>query len=467
MFSPETYSRRRQALLDAEAPASGLVVLLGNEDTAMNYRDNPYPFRQDSTFLYYVGPDTPGLAALIDLDAGHTRLYGDDPGLDDVIWMGERPSIQALAERAGIKATAPLSDLSEQVADAIEANRPVHFLPPYREAQARRLAALTGIRPERVPAYASPSLLDTVVHHRSVKSAEEIDQIETAVRTTVRMHRSAMRRAHPGRPERDLAGMLSGMAEAQGRGLSFRPTCSIHGEILHNHDYSRTMQSGDLLLVDAGATSPEYYAGDVTRVTPVEGTFTDRQRRVYEAVLAAQTAAIEAIEPGIPFREVHLLACRVLTEHLKALGLMTGDVDEAVAAGAHALFFPHGLGHMMGLDVHDMENLGEDRVGYAADQERSSQFGLHTLRLARPLRTGYVVTVEPGCYFIPALIEQWRSEGKHEAFIDYDAVADFVGFGGIRIEDDVLVTDEGPQILGPDLPKKPSAVEALAQESPT
>ena len=465
MFPPETYVRRRQALLDADTPASGLVVLLGNEATAMNYHANPYPFRQDSTFLYYVGLDVPALAAVIDLDEGRTQLYGDDPTLDDVIWMGDRPSVQALAEEAGIDATAPRSSLSVDVAEAIDANRPVHLLPPYRERQAQQLADLTGIRPGRIDAYASRSLLDTVVYHRSVKSAEEIDQIETAVRTTVQLHRAAMRRAQPGRPERAVAGALSGIADARGRGLSFRPTCSIRGEILHNHDYSQTMEAGDLLLVDAGGTSPEHYAGDVTRVTPVDGTFTARQRAIYEAVLDAQIAAIDAVKPGVPFRDVHLHACRVLTEHLKALGLMQGDVEEAVAAGAHALFFPHGLGHMMGLDVHDMENLGEDRVGYADDQVRSSQFGLHTLRLARPLRTGFVVTVEPGCYFVPALINQWRAEGMHEAFIDYDAVADYADFGGIRIEDDVLVTDEGPQILGPDLPKQPSAVEALAQES--
>jgi len=465
MFSSETYVRRRRALLDADTPTSGLVVLLGNEATAMNYRGNPYPFRQDSTFLYYVGLDVPALAAVIDLDEGRTQLYGDDPTLDDVIWMGDRPSVQALAEKAGIDATAPRSSLSADVADALDANRPVHVLPPYRERHAQQLADLTGIRPGRIDAYTSRSLLDTVVHHRSVKSAEEIDQIETAVQTTVQLHRTAMRRAQPDRPERAVAGVLSGIADARGRGLSFQPTCSIRGDILHNHDYSRTMKAGDLLLVDAGGTSPEHYAGDVTRVTPVDGTFTARQRAVYEAVLDTQLAAIDAVKPGVPFRDVHLRACRVLTEHLKALGLMQGDVEEAVAAGAHALFFPHGLGHMMGLDVHDMENLGEDRVGYADDQVRSSQFGLHTLRLARPLRTGFVVTVEPGCYFVPALIKQWRAEGAHEAFIDYDAVADYADFGGIRIEDDVLVTDEGPQILGPDLPKQPSAVEALAQES--
>ena len=461
MLSRSTYIRRRQALLETDAPSSGLVLLLGNESSAMNYRANPYPFRQDSTFLYYFGLDVPAVDGLIDLDSGEARLYGDDPDLEAVVWMGDQPSLHERAQRVGVSATAPRSALAEALAEAIAAGRSVHFLPPYRARHAARLNALTGIAPDRTAEYASTPLIETVIRHRSVKSAEEIAQIETAVETTARLHRGALRRTRPGRTEREVAGFLAGIAEAHGRGLSFRPTCSVRGEILHNHDYSGTMEAGDLLLVDAGATSPEHYAGDVTRTAPVDGRFTARQRALYTAVLDAQTTAIDAVEPGVPFREVHLTACRVLTRHLIDLGLMRGDVDAAVEAGAHALFFPHGLGHMMGLDVHDMENLGEDRVGYAADQARSEQFGLDTLRLARPLRTGFVVTVEPGCYFIPTLIERWRAEGRHEAFIDYDAVADYEGFGGIRIEDDVLVTNEGGQVLGPDLPRRPEAVEEL------
>ena len=466
MLSRSTYIRRRQALLEADHPSSGLVLLLGNEAPAMNYRANPYPFRQDSTFLYYFGLDTPAVDGLIDLDSGEARLYGDDPDLEAVVWMGEQPSLRERAERAGVQKTAPRSALGEALADAIRAGRPLHFLPPYRDRQAVRLEALTGIAPDRAADYASTPLIETVIRHRSVKSAEEIAQVETAVETTARLHRVALRRTRPGRTEREVAGFLSGIAEAYGRGLSFRPTCSVRGEVLHNHDYSHTMEAGDLLLVDAGGTSPEHYAGDVTRVAPVDGSFTPRQRDLYEAVLDAQTTAIDAVEPGVPFREVHLTACRVLTRHLMDFGLMQGDVDAAVEAGAHALFFPHGLGHMMGLDVHDMENLGEDRVGYAADQQRSEQFGLDALRLARPLRTGFVVTVEPGCYFIPKLIERWRSEKRHEAFIDYETVAEYENFGGIRIEDDVLVTNEGGQILGPDLPKRPDAVEDLVRQDP-
>jgi Xaa-Pro aminopeptidase len=255
---------------------------------------------------------------------------------------------------------------------------------------------------------------------------------------------------------------MAGTVTSDGGTFSFPPTCSVRGEILHNRCYTNTLSKGDLLLVDAGATSPGHYAGDITRVTPVGGPFTDRQRAVYEAVLSAQTAALDALAPEVPFIEVHEHAAQVLTEHLITMGLMQGDAEAAVAAGAHALFFPHGLGHLMGLDVHDMENLGEDRVGYAADQTRSDQFGLHALRLARPLEPGFVVTVEPGCYFIPPLVRQWREEKRHDRFINYDRVEDFLGLGGVRIEDDVLITADGSRVLGPDIPKAPAEVEARA-----
>jgi Xaa-Pro aminopeptidase len=465
MFSPSAYRKRRRLLIEAERPTSGLVLLLGNEASAMNYRANPYPFRQDSTFLYYVGLDVPDLAALIDLDAGTTTLYGDDPDLDDVVWMGERPSMQVYAERTGVSDTSARSALADDLTGAIQQGRTIHFLPPYRSGHYHRLEQLLGLCPNRADAYVSDALVKAVVKQRSVKSEEEVQQLETAVNVTAQMHEHAMRTAAPGRTEREVAGTLTGIAEAHGRGLSFRPTCSVHGEVLHNHDYSNELADGDLLLVDAGASSPLYYAGDITRVTPVGGSFTDRQRAVYNAVLDAQLSAIDAIEPGVPFREIHRLSCRVLTEHLVDIGLMQGNPQEAVAEGAHALFFPHGLGHMLGLDTHEMENLGEDVVGYAPDQTRSDQFGLHTLRLARSLEPGFVVTVEPGCYFIPELIRQWRNEERHSAFINYDLVSDFVGFGGIRIEDDVLVTAEGGRVLGPGIPKSVEAVEARAGDA--
>jgi len=460
MFSASTYTDRRRTLMEAKEPASGLVLLLGNEQSAMNYRGNPYPFRQDSSFLYYFGLDVPGLAAVIDLDSGRVCLYGDDPGLDDVVWMGDRPSIQEYAARAGVDATASRSSLPEDLTAAIEKGRSVHFLPPYRAQQHHRLERLLGVHRERQHTFASAALVRTVVSQRSVKSDAEVDELETAVDITAEMHKTAMHMAEPGRTEREIAGRLSGIADARGQGLSFRPTCSIHGEVLHNHEYSNTLAADDLLLVDAGAASPLHYAGDITRVIPVGGSFSSRQEAIYEAVLDAQMGAINALQPGVPFRDIHLHAARILTEHLVDLGLMNGPVDAAVDAGAHALFFAHGLGHLLGLDTHEMENLGEDVVGYSADQARSEQFGLHTLRLARPLKPGFVVTIEPGCYFIPALIRRWRQNQRHAEFINYNAVADFESFGGVRIEDDVLITDDGARVLGPGIPKSLDAVEA-------
>lgn len=458
MFSPSTYVRRRRSLCDALRDESGVVLFLGNEQSAMNFSANPYPFRQDSTFLYYFGVDVPGVDALLDLDDGHAQLFGDDPTMDDVIWMGDRPSLQARAERAGVDRTAPRAALPDALTEALEQDRRVHVLPPYRNQHERRLDTLFGERPPN----GSPPLLDAIVTQRSVKSEAEVEQLETALQTTARMHEAALEMAVPGTDERTIAGRLAGIADADGRGLSFRPTCSIHGEVLHNHDYSNTLTANDLLLVDAGGTSPLHYAGDVTRVAPVGGSFTARQKRLYEAVLDTQTAALDKLKPGVPFLNIHRHACRVLTEHLIEIGLMEGPVDAAVEAGAHALFFPHGLGHMLGLDVHDMENLGEDRVGYADDQKRSEQFGLHTLRLARPLDVGFVVTVEPGLYFIPALLDQWQSENRHADYIHYERAMDFRGVGGIRIEDDVLVTEDGARRLGPPIPKTVAAVEAKA-----
>ncbi len=460
MFSPETYAERRRTLITSDAPASGLVLLLGNRQSAMNAAANPYPFRQDSSFLYYTGLDVPGLDAAIDLDDGTTCLYGADPSMDDIIWTGPLPTRSEYAEQAGIADTAAPSALAEDLTTALEHDRPVHVLPPYRERHYQRLSTLLGLQRDHVDAHVSVALVDAVIAQRALKSDAEIQELEQAVATTAEMHEAAFTMATPGTSEQAIVGRMTGIAEARGQGLSFPPICSIHGEVLHNHEYAHTLDDGDLLLVDAGGTSPLHYAGDLTRVAPVGGAFSSRQRAVYEAVLDAQEQAIAAVEPGVAFRDVHRRACIVLAEHLIDLGLMTGPAANAVDVGAHALFFPHGLGHMLGLDVHDMEALGEDRVGYADNQERSEQFGLHALRLARPLQAGFVLTVEPGCYFIPALIRQWREDNRYADLINYDAIADFEDVRGIRIEDDVVVTETGARVLGPDLPKQPEAVEA-------
>lgn len=460
MFDAATYSSRRARL--SEAVPSGLCLFLGNRDSPRNYPDNPYPFRQDSAFLYYFGLDASGRDAVLDVETGAATLYGADPHVDEIVWTGPQPSLEAEAERVGVAQTAPPPALAERLQAAVRQGRPVHLLPPYRDTHRRRLQALLGICADRVEDYVSEPLVEAVIAHRSTKSPAEIEELERAVTITNRMHREAMRMATPGTDEQEIVGRLHGIAHAHGGRLSFPPICSIRGEVLHNHAYDHTLSDGDLLLVDAGATAPSHYAGDVTRVTPVGGSFSARQRDVYTAVLDAQEHAIEAMAPGVPFVDVHLRAARVLTEHLKQMGLMKGSVDDAVSEGAHALFFSHGLGHMMGLDVHDMEGLGEDRVGYATGQSRSDQFGLSALRLARPLEPGFVVTVEPGLYFIPLLTEQWQADGRHADFIDYDAVEDFLGLGGIRIEDDVLVTENGLRILGDGLAKSVDDVEAAA-----
>ena len=462
MFDASTYRSRRRTLINQERPQSGVVLLLGNQRSPRNYPDNSHPFRQDSTFLYYFGLDRPDLYGLIDLDVGASTLYGEDGSLEDAIWSGEQPSLRDEAAAAGTDSVAPVSDLDEALTTVRSDGRALHFLPPYRAEHRLRLESLLDIRTGQLDASVSEPLIRAVVRQRSVKTEAEIDQIETAVERTVRLHEYAQRHATPGTPEREILAGMARLVAAMGSTFSFSPTCSIHGEVLHNHSYPNTMAEGDLLLVDAGATSPLHYAGDITRVTPVGGAFSARQRAVYEAVLAAQSAAIEALAPGVPFKEIHLLAARTLTEHLIEIGLMQGDPEAAVDAGAHALFFPHGLGHMMGLDVHDMESLGEDYVGYADDQTRAEQFGLHTLRLARPLQPGFVATVEPGCYFIPPLVERWRDERRHASFINYDRVEDFLGLGGVRLEDDVLITKDGARVLGPALPKSPAQVEARA-----
>jgi Xaa-Pro aminopeptidase len=461
MFDASTYADRRARL--ADAMPSGLCLFLGNRESPRNYPDNPYPFRQDSSLLYYLGIDTPGVDAVLDVDTGTTTLYGANPELDEVVWTGPQPSLADRAADAGVSQTAPPNALADDLHAALQRGRRVHLLPPYRDTHRRRIQHLLGICADRVDDYVSDAFVDAVIAQRSTKSDAEIEALEQAVRLTNRMHTEAMHRARPGTTEQEIVGALHGIVHAHGGQLSFPPICSIRGEVLHNHSYDNTLSDGDLLLVDAGGTAPSHYAGDVTRVTPVGGAFSPLQRDLYTAVLDAQEHAIEAMAPGVPFVDVHLRSARVLTQHLTDIGLMRGSVEDAVAEGAHALFFSHGLGHMMGLDVHDMEGLGEDRVGYAEDQTRSDQFGLSALRLARPLEPGFVVTVEPGLYFIPLLIEQWRSEQKHADFIDYDAVAEVVGAGGIRIEDDVLVTDDGTRVLGDGLAKSIDAVERMAQ----
>jgi Xaa-Pro aminopeptidase len=399
----------------------------------------------------------------LDASTGEATLFGHDPTMDDIVWEGHAASLAERAARAGIDRTAPEDALDSAIATARAAGREVHVLPPYRGETRLRLAKALGVEPDALPA--SDALIAAVIPQRLVKSDAEVAELEEALEITARMHLTAMRMAQPGRTEFEVAAAIEAVASAAGSYPSFPSIVTRKGEVLHGLPrLGATFESGDLMLTDAGGVSPRgRYAGDITRVSPVGGTFSERQRGLYETVLAGQMAAIDAIRPGVPYREVHDLAARVMVEGLVRLGVMRGDPAEAVAAGAHTLLFVHGLGHALGLDVHDMEALGEDRVGYDAEFKRSTEFGTRFLRFARRLEVGYVMTVEPGLYFIDPLIDQWKAAGTHAAFIDYDELDRWRGIGGVRIEDDVLVTPAGARVLGPGIPKTPDRVEAVVQ----
>jgi len=460
MFPVETYIQRRkrlQAQID-----SGLVLFLGNALSPMNYVDNTYPFRQDSSFLYFFGLDEPDLAVVIDADDGSACVFGDDLTVNDIIWMGPQTPLREKCQRCGVAQTAPSRELESVLKKALAQERPVHFLPQYRPENVLKIRSLLGIEPEAVASRVSEPLIRAVVQQRSLKSSEEIEQIEAAVDVAYRMQTTAMKMARPGMIEREVAGAMEAIAVAGGGRLSFPTIFSVHGEILHNPYHGNVMQAGDIAVNDSGAESPLHYASDITRTVPISGTFSPRQRDVYSVVFEAQERAIAAIRPGVEFRDIHRLACEVLMAGLKQLGVAKGDPAEAVQAGAHTLFFQCGLGHMMGLDVHDMEGLGEDFVGYTDTIKRNPEFGWCSLRLAKPLEPGFVLTVEPGIYFIDALIDRWKAERKHEAFIDYAHLEAYRGFGGVRLEDDVLVTAEGFRFLGKPIPRTIEDVEALA-----
>lgn len=459
MFDAKVYTDRRARL--RKDTGKGIILLPGNVDAPFNYPANQYHFRQDSTFLYFFGLDLPGLAGVIDLDSGEDWIFGNDIDMDDIIWMGYLPSISEMALKAGVNKTAPYSRLEGLIRKAITDGRPVHFLPPYRGETMIELERLLGIPAAELKAKASIDLIRSVVSQRSIKDAGEIAEIEEAIDTACLMHTAAMKMALPGTWEQQIAGTIEGIALAHGGPVSFPVILSMNGQTLHNHDHSQFLERGRLMVVDAGCETALHYASDLTRTVPVGGRFNTRQKVVYEAVLAANMKAIESIRSGVLYRDIHLLAAEIITDGLKAAGLMKGNTQDAVAAGAHALFFPHGLGHMMGLDVHDMENLGQIYVGYDEEIRPASQFGLAFLRLARRLQPGFVLTVEPGCYFIPALIDQWRAEGLHREFINYEEVEKYKDFGGVRIEDDILVTDNGSRVLGRPVPKTVAEVESL------
>ena len=459
MFHENTYRKRRGDL--RRQIAGGLILFPGNSEASFNYTANTYHFRQDSDFLYFFGLDHPDLAAVIDVDSGNEIIFGNDIDLDDIIWMGPQPSMKDRAAKVGISNTLPMAKLSDVLGEALEKKRKIHYLPPYRGDNVIKISSLLGASPGQVKDGASEDLIRAVIKLRIIKDEFEIREIEFALDIAYEMHTTAMKMARPGVVERDIAGAIEGIASSMGNGVSFPIILSINGQTLHNHYHGNTLEKGRMMVTDAGAESLLHYASDITRTVPVGGKFNDRQKEIYELVLKANTEAIKAITPGITNRSVHLLAAEVITSGLKDLGLMKGNVQEAVKKGAHALFFPHGLGHHMGLDVHDMEGLGENYVGYDHKIKRSDQFGLAFLRFGKEYEPGHVFTIEPGIYFIPALIDLWKSENKFKEFINYEAVESYKDFGGIRIEDDILVTPEGYKVLGKPIPKSVKEVEEI------
>ncbi len=457
MFESDVYKERRKKL--REEIKSGVILLPGNGESPMNYPSNAYHFRQDSTFLYFFGIDQPGLAGIIDVDNNEDYLFGDDTDLASVIWMGPQPSIKELGLKAGLNKTFPYSKLEKAVKDAVEKKRNVHFLPVYRAENIILIEKLTGIHHSEVNSNISRDLIRAVVKLRSVKEPNEIAEIEKAVNVAYEMHTTAMKLAMPGVYEKEIAGRIEGISLSHGTPVSFPVILTINGHILHNHYHGNMLREGRMMVTDAGHETSMRYASDITRSVPVGGKFSERQKEIYEIVLQALVQATAMTRPGVPNRDIHIEASAIITSGLKDIGLMKGDVGEAVARGAHALFFPHGLGHMMGLDVHDMEGLGEDYVGYDDEIKRSDIFGLKGLRLGRRLQEGFVLTIEPGIYFIPPLIDKWRDEKKFPEFINYEKVESYKDFGGIRIEDDVLVTADGSRVLGKPVPKTVNEIE--------
>lgn len=446
MFETSVYRNRRKKLM--EKMSGGLVLILGNGEAPANYTDNTYKFRQDSSFSYFFGLNLPGFAGVLDVDAGKEYIFGNDVEIDDIIWMGPQPLVKDLAARVGVETTFPFSELAVCLKDAISKGRRIHFLPPYRFRNMVLLEDLLGIHHSLIKTYASLELIKAVVSLRSVKEPCEIEEITKACNIGYEMHTAAMRHCKPGVKEQYIAGLIEGIAASYGSMVSFPVIMSQNGETLHNHDHSQILQQGRMMLTDAGAETVMNYCSDFTRTVPVGGKFTSRQKDVYNIVLACNNEAIRLARPGVTYQYVHLEVCKVLAQGLKDLGLMKGDVNEAVAAGAHALFMPHGLGHMMGLDVHDMEDLGQIYVGYDDEVRPIQQFGTSSLRMGRRLQEGFVITDEPGCYFIPALIDQWKQQGTHKDFLVYDKIESFKDFGGIRLEDDILITAEGSRFLG-------------------
>lgn len=446
LFSKSTYVERRNEL--KKLVGSGLIVLFGNNDSPANYPSNTYKFRQDSSFLYYFGLHRNGLVGVIDVDNDREYLVGDEIDIEDIVWYGSVTSVAEMAEMTGVARTAAMRELPAIVESAKAQGEEVHFLPPYRFDNQIQIMDLLGIHPSQQKAAASLKLIAAVVKMRTTKTEEEIAELERAAEIGYEMHTTAMRLCRPGITEQYIGGMVDGIANAYGCMVSFQTIATQHGEVMHGNPSPAKLEAGRLMLVDAGAETNENYCSDNTRTTPVSGVFTQKQKDIYNIVVECHDHVLEVAKPGVKWWDVHFAVCRIITECLQQLGLMKGDVEESLKAGAHAMFLPHGLGHSMGMDVHDMEGLGQVYVGFDDEVRPSTQFGTNALRFGRRLQKGFVITDEPGIYFIPALIDDWKKNGTNAQFLNFDKIDEYRDFGGIRIEDDVLITDEGCRFIG-------------------
>ncbi|MCK9421864.1 MAG: aminopeptidase P family protein [Bacteroidales bacterium] len=461
MFPSEVYIERRKKL--RAGISGGIILFLGNQEVSFNYPSNTYPFRQDSNFSYFFGLDHPDLVGIIDLDLDKDWIFGNDIDIDDIIWMGKLPSIKEQADLVGVTDSGSLNELTELILTARNKGRTIHFAPPYRGETILWLSDLLGVPHLELRQHVSKLLIKNIIKLRMKKDAREIAEIEKMVDVAYLMHTTAMKMAKPGIIEQEIAGTIEGIALSHGCSVSFPVILSINGQTLHNHYHGNTLTKGRMLVIDAGCENNLHYSSDITRSVPVGGTFNLRQKGIYEIVLNANLVAIKAMNPGIPFREIHMLAATEIAKGLTNLGIMKGDPVEAASRGAHTLFFPHGLGHPLGLDVHDLEGMGENLVGYDEEVRRSKEFGLAFLRFGRKLEEGFVMTIEPGIYFIPELIDIWKAENRLAEFINFDVVETYKDFGGIRIEDDVLVTANGYRVLGKPIPKTVTEIEEMVR----
>lgn len=466
MFSKDVYARRRQTLVAKMADSAaegkrGIALFIGNTEAPAQYKDNCYKFRQDSTWLYFFGIDQPLYAAIIDLDNGNETVFANDVEIGDIIWMGPQPSVASVAASVGVEKSAPYTDLNAAVAKVLAEGRPFHFVKPSRYYNTMKIASLLGCGTDEVAGRFSLALTKAIISMRLVKEDCEIEVIDDACNLGYEMHTVARNSIVPGIIEQEIVGKMDGVTLSKGWGVSFPTILTQHGETLHNHLHDKIIEPGKLMVIDAGAESNVHYASDFTRTYPTSGKFTAKQREIYQIVCDCNEFAFSMTSPGISYREVHLKTMHLMLEELRALDIVRGDVQDMVEAGIAGLFMPHGLGHNMGLDVHDMEDYGENYVGYDDDQSRSPQLGLGSLRMARKLVPGNVITDEPGIYFIPALIEKWKSEKTDQGFVNYSKLESYYDFGGIRLEDDVLVTADGARRLGKErLPISPDDVEA-------